>query len=499
MDRRRFIRNSAAAAVSASLYTSQAMAAALQALMQVTSDVNAVTGDGAQTVLEKAAVQELSDSLRGNLLLTGTDGYDLARRVLNRSIDKYPALIVQPSGVADIQNAVVFARERGLLVAVKCGGHSFSGKSTCDGGMQIDLSRFRHVRVDESRKIAHVAGGSLLGEIDHECMAHGLVTTAGTVSHTGVGGLTLGGGFGRVGRRFGLALDNVKGVDIVTADGQLRRASAEENPDLFWGVRGGGGNFGIVTSFDFSVHEMQRDVVGGNIIWPIAAAPDVLKFYADFCEQAPDDLYLDFIMFSPPGNADPVVIIHACYSGPHEKAEAVLAPLTSFGTPLVNQIRTIDYVELQRSGDDSDPRTGGQYMKSGFADGISDQLVASLTEGFEPHIDRTTVSFFQHSGGQIGRVPSDATAFAHRWASHSVFTTVAWEPNVDRDPHVKYVRSYWDEVEPSTRGFYTNEVSDESQQILNSNYEGNFERLLGIKNEYDPTNLFRLNANIRSG
>ncbi|MDH3990029.1 MAG: FAD-dependent oxidoreductase, partial [Gammaproteobacteria bacterium] len=401
MDRRRFIRNSAAAAVSASLYTSQAMAAALQALMQVTSDVNAVTGDGAQTVLEKAAVQELSDSLRGNLLLTGTDGYDLARRVLNRSIDKYPALIVQPSGVADIQNAVVFARERGLLVAVKCGGHSFSGKSTCDGGMQIDLSRFRHVRVDESRKIAHVAGGSLLGEIDHECMAHGLVTTAGTVSHTGVGGLTLGGGFGRVGRRFGLALDNVKGVDIVTADGQLRRASAEENPDLFWGVRGGGGNFGIVTSFDFSVHEMQRDVVGGNIIWPIAAAPDVLKFYADFCEQAPDDLYLDFIMFSPPGNADPVVIIHACYSGPHEKAAAVLAPLTNFGTPLVNQIRTIDYVELQRSGDDSDPRTGGQYMKSGFADGISDQLVASLTEGFEPHIDRTTVSFFQHSGGQI--------------------------------------------------------------------------------------------------
>ena len=499
MDRRRFIRNSAAAAVSASLYTSQAMAAALQALMQVTSDVNAVTGDGAQTVLEKAAVQELSDSLRGNLLLTGTDGYDLARRVLNRSIDKYPAMIVQPSGVADIQNAVVFARERGLLVAVKCGGHSFSGKSTCDGGMQIDLSRFRHVRVDESRKIAHVAGGSLLGEIDHECMAHGLVTTAGTVSHTGVGGLTLGGGFGRVGRRFGLALDNVKGVDIVTADGQLRRANAEENPDLYWGVRGGGGNFGIVTSFDFSVHEMQRDVVGGNVIWPIAAAPDVLKFYADFCEQAPDDLYLDFIMFSPPGNADPVVIIHACYSGPNDKAEAVLAPLTNFGTPLVNQIRTIDYVELQRSGDDSDPRTGGQYMKSGFADGISDDLVASLTEGFEPHNDRTTVSFFQHSGGQIGRVPSDATAFAHRWASHSVFTTVAWEPNVDRDPHVKYVRSYWDEVEPSTRGFYTNEVSDESQQILNSNYEGNFERLLGIKNEYDPTNLFRLNANIRSG
>jgi FAD/FMN-containing dehydrogenase len=499
MNRRKFIRGSTAAAVSTSLYSSQSIAAALQALLQVTSDVDAITGDGASTILEKAAVQEFSDSLRGNLLVTGSDGYDTARRVLNKSIDKYPALVVQPTGVADIQSAVTFARERNLLLAVKCGGHSFSGKSTCDGGMQIDLSSFRNVRVDAGNKTAYVSGGSLLGEIDHECMAHGLVTTAGTVSHTGVGGLTLGGGFGRVARRFGLALDNLTGVDIVTADGRLRHANADENPDLYWGVRGGGGNFGIVTSFEFALHEMQRDVIGGNVIWPLSDARDVLKFYADYCAAAADDLYLDFVLFSPPANADPVALIHACYCGPASKAEAVLAPLNNFGSPLVNQIKTMDYVEMQRSGDDSDPRTGGQYLKSGFTDGISDELVDALAEGFEPHPDRSTISFFQQSGGAIGRVPSDATAFAQRWASHSVFTTVSWEPGVDRDPHVRYVRNYWNEVEPGTRGFYTNEVADESQDTINSNYEGNFKKLLGVKQEYDPGNLFRLNANIRSG
>src|SRR5690606_16257252 len=235
-------------AVAASLLPHQSFGASLRALTQATSDIEAVTGHGGSVVLEKAAVNELAASLRGNLLLTGSEGYDVARRVMNASIDKYPALIVQPAGVTDIRHAIDFARERELLLAVKCGGHSWSGKSTCDGGMLLDLSRFRNVRVDPARKRAIVAGGSLLGELDHETMAHGLVTTAGTVSHTGVAGLTLGGGFGRVARRFGLALDNVRAIDIVNADGQLRHASAEENAELFWGVRGGGGNFGVVTS-----------------------------------------------------------------------------------------------------------------------------------------------------------------------------------------------------------------------------------------------------------
>ena len=243
MNRRNFLRSSIAAGVGAALPASQVYAA-IQALSTPYSDIVGVSGGGDEVVMTQGAVQELSDSLRGNLLLPGNAGYDSARRLLNKSFDKYPALIVQPTGAADVQQAVNFARENDLLLAVKCGGHSHSGKSSCDGGMQVDLSTLRHVRADRTSRTALVAGGSLLGELDRETMALGLVTTAGTVSHTGVGGLTLGGGFGRVGRRFGLALDNVKAVDIVTADGQLRHASGDENEDLYWGVRGGGGNFG---------------------------------------------------------------------------------------------------------------------------------------------------------------------------------------------------------------------------------------------------------------
>jgi hypothetical protein len=458
MNRRHFCQGSLAAAVAASLSGGQAFGSVLQALTQVTSNINAVTGGGGDVVLEKAAVQELGDSLRGNLLLTGSEAYDKARRVLNKSIDKYPALIVQPSGVADIQNAVTFARERNLLLAVKCGGHSFSGKSTCDGGMQIDLSHVRGARIDPKTRTAFVEGGSHLGDLDHESMAHGLVTTAGTVSHTGVGGLTLGGGFGRLARRFGLALDNVKAVDIVTADGSLRHASAEENPELYWAVRGGGGNFGVVTSFEFNLHPMQRQIIGGEVIYPLSSAKDLMRFYGDYCRTMPDDLYLDFIMVAPPANADPIAMVHACYSGPADRADQVLGPLTQIGKPIANTIKPMDYVAIQSSWDDADPRNDGQYLKSGFTRDITDDLVDALVDGFEPHPDRTTQVFYQCSGGAIARVPDDATAFAHRYASHSVFTVVSWEPGIDRDSHVRYIRKFWNEVDPHTRGFYTNEV-----------------------------------------
>ena len=497
MNRRHFCRGSIAAAVAASLSGGQAFGALLQALTQVTSNINAITGDGADVVLEKAAIQELSDSLHGNLFLTGSEGYDISRRVLNKSIDKYPALIVQPSGVADIQSAVTFARERGLLLAVKCGGHSFSGKSTCDGGMQIDLSKVRGVRVDPRTRIAYVEGGSHLADLDHEAMAQGLVTTAGTVSHTGVGGLTLGGGFGRVGRRFGLSLDNVKAVDIVTADGQLRHASADENPELYWGVRGGGGNFGVVTNFEFALHPMQRTVIGGNVIFPIARAREVLKVYAELSAGAPHDLYADFIMLHPPEGGDPIALIHLCYSGDERKADKVFAPLKKLGEPLADTVGAVDYVAIQKTFDNADPRSGGDYMKAGFTYEINDKLIDGIVDNFEPHPDRLSWMFFQHAGGAIGQVDAGATAFPHRYASHAVAVVATWNPGVDKMPHFGYVRNYWKEVEPHTRGWYTNEVADEAQSIVNANYQGNFDRLLKVKDEYDPTNLFRLNANVR--
>lgn len=495
MDRRRFLQSSLAASMSAALPASQAFAA-LQALTQVSGDVRAVTGDRTEISLEQAAVQELADSLHGNLLLPGNEGYDAARRVLNASIDKHPALIVQPSVAADIQNAVAFAKERDMLLAVKCGGHSYAGKSTCNDGMQIDLSTYRHCRVDPGARTAYVAGGSLLGELDHEAMAHGLVTTAGTVSHTGVGGLTLGGGFGRLARRFGLALDNLKAVDIVTADGRLLHASADENPDLFWGVRGGGGNFGVVTSFEFHLHPMQRTVVGGEMIWPLEQARDVLRFYADYAMNAPDELYCDAYMQATMTGEGNGVGMHVCYSGPESEAEKVLAPIKKLGDPMLNTVAAVDYVAIQKSWDNTDPRNTGEYLKSGFINEFPQAVADALIDGFEPDPGRNTTVFFQHSGGAIGRVPVEATAFAHRKSQANMFAVVSWPLDSDRAPHVDYVRSYWKDVEAATDGYYTNEVANEPQAQVNKNYQENFPRLLEVKKKYDPDNLFRLNANI---
>lgn len=498
MNRRLFLQSSVAASVAAALPSAQAFAA-FQALTQVAGDVRAVSGGGNEVSLEQAAVQELADSLRGNLLLPGNDGYEVARRVLNASIDKHPALIVQPTGAADVQNAVRFANDRKLLVAIKCGGHSYAGKSTCDDGMQIDLSTLRHCHVDPAARSAYVAGGSLLAALDHEAMAHGLVTTAGTVSHTGVGGLTLGGGFGRLARRFGLALDNVTAVDIVTADGRLLRASADENPDLYWGVRGGGGNFGVVTAFEFQLHPMQRTVVGGDMLWPLEKSRDVLRFYADYALSAPDELYCDFYMTAPKSGEDMGVGIHVCYSGPESDAEKVLAPIKKLGEPAFSSVAAVDYVALQRSWDNTDPRNDGEYLKSGFINAFPQSVADALVDGFEPSPDRDTTVFFQHSGGAIGRVPVEATAFAHRKSQANMFAIVTWPLGQDQSPHVDYIRRYWKDVEAATDGYYTNEVADEPQAQVNKNYQGNFPRLLEVKQKYDPANLFRLNANIAPG
>ncbi|MCH5375939.1 MAG: FAD-dependent oxidoreductase, partial [Planctomycetes bacterium] len=453
MKRRLFLQSTAAAAFAASLPASKAVAAALAEMTGAAGDVIAMTGDGAEITLEQAAVQELGDSLRGRLLLPGAEGYDAARAVLNPTINKFPALIVQPTGAADIMSAVTFARERNLLLAVKCGGHSFAGKSTCQGGMQIDLSTFRNARIDVDSRTAYIAGGSLLAALDHESMAQGLVTTAGTVSHTGVGGLTLGGGFGRLARRFGLALDNVTGVDIVTADGKLVHADANEHPDLFWGVRGGGGNFGVVTTFEFKLHPMQRTVIGGDIVYPLDKLPDVLGFYADYIAEAPDDMYLDFVVSSDPGTKEGVVVLASCYSGPESGADAIYSRIDKLGTPIHNGTKSVDYVALQRSWDNTDPRSTGSYLKSGFIDEFPDKLVDLIVQKYKAQEERGTSMFFQHSGGAIGRVPADATAFAHRKSIANMFAVVEWPLSEPAESLVEYVKEYWKDFEPYTDGW----------------------------------------------
>ncbi len=498
MKRRTFFRSSLAAVAAASIPHRRPLRALARGSLQVPPDLDAVTGTGAQITLRGRDVAELASSLRGRLLLSGDDGYDDARRILNPSFDKYPALVVQPTGAADVMRAVEFASGHDLLVAVKCGGHSFGGTSTCDRGMQIDLSLFRDVRVDPVSRRARVSGGTLLGDLDHEAMAHGLVTTMGTVSHTGVGGLTTGGGFGRVARRFGLALDNVTSVDVVAADGRLYRASADENQDLFWGVRGGGGNFGIVTSFEFQLHSMERQVVGGVLFFPIAQMRDVLEVYAEYGPRAPDELYLDPLIIKEPGDSPGVAGYSICYSGPESEAERVLAPLYRIGQPMVDGIARMDYVALQKSGDVSDPRALGSYLTGGFFPEMTQGLMDAVVDGFQGDPRRVTVVFMQPSGGAINRVPVGQTAFPHRSEMANLGINAGWPFGQDGRPHMDYARAYWREVEPHTRGFYTVDVPEgTTEEGINENYRENFRRLVAVKNKYDPGNLFRLNANVQ--
>lgn len=499
MKRRTFLRSTAAAAAAVSLPQPVWAGRRYRPLRRPPPDLEAVTGDGRVVMLSGRDVAELDASLFGRVLLPEDEGYDRARRILNPSFDKYPALIVQVTGTADVAAAVDFARENGgLLLAVKCGGHSASGKSTCDRGMMIDLSGFRAVRVDPEARRARVTGGCLLGHVDHETMAHGLATPLGTVSHTGVGGLVTGGGFGRLARRFGLAVDNVTAVDVVTADGELRHASEDENPDLFWGVRGGGGNFGVVTSFELRLHPMRRQVVGGRILFPLSKARDLLGFYADHGPAAPDELYLDYIMVVPSGGDEGVAGFSVCFSGPEREAERALAPLRRLGTPVADEIRSMDYVELQRSGDIDDPRGQASYLKSGFIGELPADLVSAIVDGFEGHPQRTTIVAFQHSGGAIGRVPSAATAFPQRGAMAILLCGVDWRYRNDRSRHVAWIRDYWSGLEPFTRGFYLNDEGvDRSAAEIRDAYRRNHDRLVEVKSAYDPTNLFRLNANVR--
>jgi FAD/FMN-containing dehydrogenase len=494
LSRRQFARTLLGAAVVASVPAGRAWSAILSPTSRVDGDIRAVTGAGAEVMLARTDVQALGDALRGNLVLRGHAAYDPARRVLNRQMDKHPALIVQPRGAADVKLAVDFARASNLLVAVKCGGHSPSGSSTCNDGMLIDLSLLRGVRVDPVARVARVAGGSLLGDLDHESMAFGLVTTAGTVSHTGVGGLTLGGGFGRVARRFGLSLDNVRAVDIVTASGEILHASAEENSELYWGVRGGGGNFGVVTSFDFALHPMQRQVMGGLIVFPLEQAKQVLRFYSEYATAAPEELYLSCgVQAGPEGTGVGFII---CYSGPANRWDGIARTLRSVGTPILDQVNAIDYLALQKSGDFTESRALGLYTKTGFIPSLPPALIDAIVDGFEAHPERGTMMGFQHSGGAIARVAGDATAFPHRQIIATMLLNSQWDAAVNSGPHIDWLRQYWRSLEPHTRGFYTNDAIEESQQQIDDNYAANLPRLVALKNRFDSSNLFRLNANI---
>lgn len=464
------------------------------AILKNVGDVAAKSLEGADIALRGSSVESFAASLRGDVLLAGNPDYDRTRRVWNGMFDKHPALIARCSGASDVRHAVDFAREHQLLTAVRAGGHSVSGKSTCDGGLVIDLQSMQGVRVDPEARRAYLESGSLLGQLDHESTAFGLATTAGTFSDTGAAGLTLSGGFGRLGRRFGLACDNVASFDVVTADGHFLRASDEENMDLFWGLRGGGGNFGVVTAIEYRLHPMNPIILGGSSAWPLDQAREVLRSYRDIAIDAPEvvnllpDLYWEENV--------PYLNIEVCWSGDHAEGEEWLKPLRALGKPVRDRIRPLPYVKLQSSGDAFAPHGIRCYAKNGFLGELSNDGIDLMLDVFA-RTPGLYDMFLDPCGGAYSRVPVESTAFPRRDMRFVLAIWSGWPTSDGIDERVAKMRAAWKELEPLTQGFYTNYTgSDTATAGQQENFGPNFERLVALKSKYDPMNLFRLNANI---
>jgi FAD/FMN-containing dehydrogenase len=457
------------------------------------------------TTVDRASVERLERRVRGQVATPGQPGYDEARRVWNGMIDRYPEVVVRCTGPADVAEAVHVARAQDLLLAVKGGGHSFAGLSVCDGGLLIDLSPMRGVRVDRAAMTATVQGGATWADVDHETQAHGLATTGGLVSSTGVGGLTLGGGKGWLGRKHGLALDNLVGVDLVTADGRLVRASADERPDLFWGLRGGGGNFGVVTSFEFQLHPVGPQVLGGPIFHPLDAAGEALRFYRDFAAGAPDELAC-YAIFAPLPPVDevpaelqgtPGFVFAACYAGDLDDGSAALAPLRAFGQPLLDGIAPVDYAALQQAFDAGAPAGGRYYTKAHYLDALTDQAIETIVACTERMPGEMAQLGIEPMGGAIGRVPVDATAFSHRDAAFSIGIWPGWTDPDDDEQRIAWARECHAAVAPhATGGVYVNYLDGDEAARVPAAYGPNHTRLAKLKQAWDPDNLFRMNQNI---
>jgi FAD/FMN-containing dehydrogenase len=455
----------------------------------------AISRSGKPLAFSRADIEAFRASLRGQLILPGDTDYERARKLWNGSFDRRPALIARCTGAADVVQAVNFARASEVLTAVRGGGHSLSGQSVCDGGLVIDLSAMKGIRIDPVAKTAQAQAGVLLGELDREAQAFGLVTTLGTVSETGIAGLTLGGGLGRLARKYGLTCDNLRAVDLVTADGKFLHASARENADLFWAVRGGGGNFGVVTNFEYQLHPFGPNVLSGTVLFPFSEARHVLVALTEFAATAPDDMYLNPIVAASP--AGRVVGFEVCYSGPPAEGERLLAPLKKLGKPVVDQVAVRTYLQVQGSYDAGVPAGRGYYFKSGFLPRVTAPMVDQIVAAFADAPASLTSLPLIHLGGAVARVKPDATAFWNRAAYHDLAVWASWENPADSARMIADVRSFWRRLEPLSKGYYINTDTPDDERRLRDTYGGNYERLVQIKTKYDPTNLFRLNANIR--
>lgn len=448
-------------------------------------------------MISETVIQTFRQSLRGQSFCPGDSGYDAARTIPNAMINRRPAIIARCAGAADVIACVRFAREHDVLVSVRGGGHSVAGKSVCDGGLMIDLSAMKGIRVDPVRRTARSETGLKLGEFDRETQAFGLATTLGTVSTTGIAGLTLGAGFGHLMAKYGLALDNVIGADVVTADGCLLTANARENEDLFWGVRGSGGNLGVVTSLEYRLHEVGP-VLGGAVFHPVSKTKDVLHFCRDYVETIPDELVIQGGALTLP-DAGPVFAIAGCYCGPIAEGEKVLGPLRSFGSPIAEIFGAISYVQMQSLFDPFFPPGRLTYVKSSFIRDFSDEAIATIAEfaGKSPS-PYAFAPFFEHWHGAATRVGPSETAFPHREYAYNFMAWSTWESPAESEKNIRWTRECWEAMRPFlANGSYQNYVSDEGEAVVRAAYGQNYDRLLALKSKYDPTNLFRMNHNIK--
>jgi FAD/FMN-containing dehydrogenase len=456
-------------------------------------------------VLDDMLAASLDGAFAGALIGRDHADYDRSRRVWNGTVDRRPALIARCSGPQDVVAALGFARDRELPLAVRAGGHNVAGNAVCDDGVVIDLSAMKAIDVDPERRIARVEPGVLLGELDAATQAFGLATPTGNVSKTGVAGLTLGGGLGWIARLHGAACDNLLAAEVVTADGGRVRASEEENPDLLWGLRGGGGNFGVVTTFEYRLHELGPTVLAGGVVHPFADAPRVFSFLAEFVAEAPDELSVSASTFraAPPLPVPPefhgelVTVLALCYAGDLEEGERVLAPLRRFGAPLADLVAPTPYTTLQSASDASYPDGQRNYWKSHYVDEITDQMIGRLME-HGPRMPSPLSSFyFQHLGGAVGRPRPDATAFGHRDAVFEFTILSVWQDPAEDAEHIAWARDFHAAMRPYATGVYVNNLGVEGADRVRAAYApATYACLVALKDRYDPENVFRLNQNV---
>lgn len=457
--------------------------------------------------LNQDIIDGLKLSLQGQVLVAGDSSYEDSRTVWNSMIDRHPAIIARCLGVADVITCVRFAREHDLLLCIKGGGHNIAGLATVDGAMMLDMSLMHGVWVDKQRQVAHAQVGCLLGDVDRETQVHGLAAVLGFVSRTGITGLTTGGGFGYLTRRWGWSSDNVVGMDIVTADGQLVRASEEDNEDLFWGLRGGGGNFGVVTGIEYKLYSIGPEIVGGPVAWPASEAPGVLELYKTLADQAPPELTLVIIMRpAPPApwlpkdmHGKPVIVMLACYSGDPEQGEKAVAPIKSFGSPIGDVLIRRPYAQLQSLLDATQPKGRRYYWKSEYLPAIEPALCEKFIEHAAKISSPHSAAILFQLEGALNQLSNDHSAVGNRDARYVVNLASSWELAEDDTSNIEWARSAWEDMRRfSTGGTYINFLTeDEGPERIEAALSSGLQRLAEIKAKWDPENFFRTNRNIR--